>query len=34
MNNADMHAANGLPLFTRNPSDFAALKRILKVVKI
>jgi predicted nucleic acid-binding protein len=27
-------AANGLPLCTRNPSDFAALKRILKVVKV
>lgn len=27
-------AANGLPLYTRNPSDFAALKRILKVVKV
>lgn len=27
-------AANGLPLYTRNPSDFAPLKRILKVVKV
>jgi predicted nucleic acid-binding protein len=27
-------AANGLPLYTRNPTDFAALKRILKVVKV
>jgi predicted nucleic acid-binding protein len=27
-------AANGLPLYTRNPSDFSALKRILKVVKV
>jgi len=27
-------AANGLPLYTRNPSDFAALERILKVVKV
>ena len=27
-------AANGLPLYTRNPSDFDALKRILKVVKV
>lgn len=25
-------AANGLPLYTRNPSDFDALKRILKVI--
>lgn len=31
---ASTAAANGLPLYTRNPSDFAALKRILKVVKI
>jgi predicted nucleic acid-binding protein len=27
-------AANGLPLYTRNPADFSTLKRILKVVKI
>jgi predicted nucleic acid-binding protein len=27
-------AANGLPLYTRNPSDFAALKRVLKVIKV
>ncbi len=27
-------AASGLPLYTRNPSDFSSLKRILKVVKI
>ena len=27
-------AAHGLPLYTRNPSDFAALKRILKIVGI
>ena len=27
-------AANGLPLYTRNPSDFTALKRIVKVVKV
>jgi predicted nucleic acid-binding protein len=27
-------AANGLPLYTRNPSDFSALKSILKVVKV
>ena len=31
---ASTAAAIGLPLFTRNPSDFAALKRILKVVKV
>jgi predicted nucleic acid-binding protein len=31
---ASTAAANGLPLFTRNPSDFAALKRINKVVKV
>ena len=31
---ASTAAANGLPLYTRNPSDFAALKRILKVVGI
>ena len=30
---ASTAAANELPLFTRNPSDFVALKRILKVVK-
>ena len=28
---ASTAAANGLPLYTRNPADFAALKRILKV---
>ena len=27
-------AANGLPLYTRNPSDFSALKRLVKVVKV
>ena len=27
-------AANRLPLYTRNPSDFTALKRIVKVVKV
>lgn len=27
-------AANGLPLYTRNPSDFTALKRIVKVIKV
>ena len=31
---ASTAAANGLPLYTRIPSDFAALKRILKVVKV
>jgi predicted nucleic acid-binding protein len=31
---ASTAAANGLPLYTRNPSDFAALKRILKVIKV
>jgi len=31
---ASTAAANGLPLYTRNPADFAALTRILKVVKV
>lgn len=31
---ASTTAANGLPLYTRNPSDFGALRGILKVVKI
>jgi hypothetical protein len=31
---ASTAAANGLPLYTRNPSDFAALKRILKVIEV
>ena len=31
---ASTAAANGLPLYTRNPSDFGALKRILRVVKV
>jgi hypothetical protein len=31
---ASTAAANGLPLYTRNPNDFAVLKRILKVVKV
>ncbi len=31
---ASTAAANGLPLYTRNPSDFDALKRILKVISI
>jgi predicted nucleic acid-binding protein len=26
--------SNGLPLYTRNPSDFSAFKRILKVLKV
>jgi predicted nucleic acid-binding protein len=31
---ASTAAANGLPLYTRNPADFGALKRILRVVKV
>ena len=31
---ASTAAANGLPLYTRNPFDFGPLKRILKVVKV
>ncbi len=31
---ASTASANGLPLYTRNPSDFDALKRILKVMSI
>jgi hypothetical protein len=31
---ASTAAANELPLYTRNPGDFRALKRILKVIKI
>src|SRR6266403_1206592 len=31
---ASTAAANELPLYTRNPSDFSALKRILKIVKV
>lgn len=31
---ASTAAANGLPLYTRNPSDFEPLKRILKVISI
>ncbi len=31
---ASTAAANDLPLYTRNPADFSALKRIVKVVKI
>ena len=31
---ASTAAANGLPLYTRNASDFSALKRIVKVIKV
>src|ERR1700734_93008 len=31
---ASTAAANGLPLYTRNPANFAALKRIVKIVKV
>jgi predicted nucleic acid-binding protein len=31
---ASTAAANGLPLYTRNPADFASLKRILKIIQI
>jgi len=31
---ASTAAANGLPLYTRNASDFDALKRIIKVIGI
>ena len=31
---ASTAAANGLPLYTRNPADFAALRRIVKIVKV
>jgi|SRR5438552_15571563 len=31
---ASTAAANGLPLYTRNPSDFDALKSIIKLVRI
>ncbi len=31
---ASTAAASGLPLYTRNPSDFDALKKIIKVVPI
>jgi predicted nucleic acid-binding protein len=31
---ASTAAANGLPLYTRNPSHFGALKRIIRVVKV
>jgi predicted nucleic acid-binding protein len=31
---ASTAAANGLPLYTRNPADFDGLKRILKIVRI
>ena len=31
---ASTAAANELPLYTRNPSDFIALKRMVKVIKV
>ena len=31
---ASTAAAGGLPLYMRNPADFAALKRIVKVVRV
>jgi len=31
---ASTAAANELPLYTRNPGNFSALKRILRVVKV
>jgi predicted nucleic acid-binding protein len=31
---ASTAAASGLPLYTRNPSDFGVLRRILRVVKV
>jgi predicted nucleic acid-binding protein len=31
---ASTAAANGLPLFTRNPADFAPLKRLVEIVRI
>ena len=31
---ASTAAAGGLPLYTRKPADFAALKRIVKVVRV
>jgi predicted nucleic acid-binding protein len=31
---ASTAAANDLPLYTRNPSGFSALKRIVKIVKV
>lgn len=31
---ASTAAANGLPVYTRNPSDFDALKAIIKVVRV
>jgi hypothetical protein len=31
---ASTAAANGLPLYTRNPSDFAALEQLVKVVAL
>jgi hypothetical protein len=31
---ASTAAANGLPLYTRNPSDFAALEQLVKVIAV
>jgi predicted nucleic acid-binding protein len=31
---ASTASANGLPLYTRNPSDFGALKRIVRLIKV
>jgi predicted nucleic acid-binding protein len=31
---ASTAAANGLPLYTRNPADFDALKKILKIISV
>lgn len=31
---ASTAAANGLPLYTRNPSDFAALKQLVKIISL
>jgi predicted nucleic acid-binding protein len=31
---ASTAAANGLSLYTRNASDFSALKRIVRIVKV
>jgi predicted nucleic acid-binding protein len=31
---ASTAAANGLPLYTRNPSDFAALERLVRIIAI
>ena len=31
---ASTAAANGLPLYTRNPADFSGFKRILRIVRV